>query len=67
MTVEKQEGRILVRFPWKSDEKDFDPQQAIAELGETAKLTFRDETTRCWWKGRMFPAALWYRAGIQGI
>ena len=46
VTVEKQEGRILVRFPWKSDEKDFDPQQAIAELGETAKLTFRDENNK---------------------
>lgn len=46
VTVEKQEGRILVRFPWKSDEKDFNPQQAIAELGETAKLTFRDENNK---------------------
>lgn len=46
VTVEKQEGRILVRFPWKSDEKDFDPQQAIAELGETAKLTFRDKNNK---------------------
>ena len=46
VTVEKQEGRILVRFPWKSDEKDFYPQQAIAELGETAKLTFRDENNK---------------------
>lgn len=46
VTVEKQEGRILVRFPWKSDEKDFDPQEAIAELGETAKLTFRDKNNK---------------------
>lgn len=42
--------RIIVRFPWKSDEKNFDPEAAIAELGETALLTFReginvDETT----------------------
>lgn len=43
VTIEKQEGRILVRFPWKSDEKDFNPEEAIAELGETAKLTFQDE------------------------
>ena len=39
--------RIIVRFPWKSDEADFDPEAAIKELGETALLTFREgmETT----------------------
>jgi len=40
--VDKQNGYITVRFPWKSDETDFDPDKAIAELGETAKLTFVD-------------------------
>ncbi|MGI5893019.1 MAG: preprotein translocase subunit SecD [Candidatus Merdivicinus sp.] len=35
-------NRIIVRFPWKEDEADFDPQAAIAELGETARLTFRE-------------------------
>ncbi len=35
--------RIIVRFPWKEDEKDFDPVKAIDELAATAKLTFRDE------------------------
>ena len=34
--------RIIVRFPWKEDEADFDPQAAIAELGETSRLTFRE-------------------------
>ncbi|MCL2013370.1 MAG: MMPL family transporter [Oscillospiraceae bacterium] len=34
--------RIIVRFPWKSDEADFDPEAAIKELGETAMLTFRE-------------------------
>jgi len=43
VTVDKQNGYIIVRFPWKSDETDFDPESAIAELGETAMLTFRDE------------------------
>ncbi len=43
VTVDYANGHILVRFPWKSDETDFNPQQAVAELGETAKLTFRDE------------------------
>ena len=34
--------RIIVRFPWKEGESDFDPEQAIRELGETALLTFRE-------------------------
>lgn len=42
VTIDAQNGRVLVRFPWKSDEKDFNPEKAIAELGQTAKLTFRD-------------------------
>lgn len=33
--------RIIVRFPWKSDEKDFDPAKAIEEISSTAQLTFR--------------------------
>ena len=44
VTVNRENGSILVRFPWKSDETEFNPQKAIAELGETAKLTFRDTT-----------------------
>lgn len=43
VTIDKQNGYIIVRFPWKSDEKNFDPDNAIAELGETALLTFRDD------------------------
>lgn len=42
VTVDDINGYVIVRFPWKADEKDFDPQKALAELGETAKLTFRD-------------------------
>ena len=40
-------NRIIVRFPWKSDEKEFDVAKAIDELGATAVLTFREgkETT----------------------
>lgn len=34
--------RIIVRFPWKSDEANFDANAAIAELGDTAVLTFRE-------------------------
>ncbi len=32
--------QVVVRFPWKPDESDFDPTTAIAELGETAVLKF---------------------------
>ncbi|MGL5972534.1 MAG: preprotein translocase subunit SecD [Oscillospiraceae bacterium] len=34
-------GRVIVRFPWKEDEENFNPKEAIDELGQTAKLTFR--------------------------
>lgn len=33
---------IIVRFPWKSDETDFNPETAIEELSATALLTFRE-------------------------
>lgn len=33
---------IIVRFPWQAGEEDFDPEAAVAELGETAQLTFRE-------------------------
>ncbi len=42
ITIDKERNAILVRFPWKADEKEFDAEKAIAELGETALLTFRD-------------------------
>lgn len=34
-------NRIIVRFPWKSDEAEFNPEKAIDELAATAMLTFR--------------------------
>ena len=34
--------RIIVRFPWKADESNFDPETAIKEIGETALLSFKD-------------------------
>ena len=33
--------RITVRFPWKSDDKEYDPGEAIKELSSTAQLVFR--------------------------
>lgn len=43
VTIDKQNGYIIVSFPWKADEKDFNPENAISELGSTAQLTFRNE------------------------
>src|SRR5690554_1169336 len=43
VTIDEQNGYIIVRFPWQSTETDFDPERAIAELGETAMLTFQNE------------------------
>lgn len=34
--------RIIVRFPWKVEETEFDPETAIEELSATAELTFRE-------------------------
>ena len=33
--------KIIVRFPWKSDEKEFNANEAISEISATAELTFR--------------------------
>ena len=44
--VDNNKDRVIVRFPWKSDEENFDPEAAIKELGETAELTFREGTAK---------------------
>lgn len=36
--------RITVRFPWKSDDTEYDPGEAIKELSSTAQLVFRGGT-----------------------
>ena len=38
--------QVIVRFPWKADESDFDATSAVAELGETAMLTFCEGQTQ---------------------
>jgi protein-export membrane protein SecD len=35
-------SRIIVRFPWKNGETNFDPQKSIEELAATAQVTFRE-------------------------
>lgn len=37
--------QIIVRFPWQSEDSDFDPEAAVKELGETAMLSFREGKT----------------------
>lgn len=42
--ADKNSDRIIVRFPWKSDESDFTNDNAVAaidEISSTAQLTFR--------------------------
>ena len=36
-------SRIIVRFPWKNGETNFDPQKSIEELSATAQVTFRED------------------------
>lgn len=38
--------QIIVRFPWSSDQTDFDPAAEVQKLGETAVLTFCQGTTQ---------------------
>ena len=40
--IDYDNDKIIVRFPWKEGEADFDPEAAVKELGETAELTFRE-------------------------
>lgn len=40
VTIDSQNNYILVEFPWAANEENFDPAQAIQELGETAELSF---------------------------
>lgn len=42
VTIDKGAGYIIVQFPWKSEETNFNPEDAIAELGEMAELSFKD-------------------------
>ncbi|MGN0605657.1 MAG: protein translocase subunit SecF [Oscillospiraceae bacterium] len=42
--VDNDKDRVIVRFPWQSGETDFDPEKAVAELGETAMLRFIEGT-----------------------
>jgi SecD/SecF fusion protein len=40
--IDYDNARVIVRFPWKEGETNFNPEAAVKELGETAVLTFRE-------------------------
>ena len=42
--VDTSTNKVMVSFPWQAGEENFDPEAAVAELGETAVLTFREGT-----------------------
>ncbi|NSW89994.1 MAG: protein translocase subunit SecD [Firmicutes bacterium] len=42
VTVEKENGRIIVEIPFAPGEEDFNPQKTVDEIGKTALLTFQE-------------------------
>ena len=44
MYTDSEEKQIIVRFPWQSQEEDYDPTKAVEELGTSAVLTFIEGT-----------------------
>lgn len=54
--------RIIVRFPWKEDETDFDPVEAVNELAATAHLSFRNSSGEELMDGSAVASA---RAGVD--
>jgi len=67
VTVDKNGGYIIVRFPWKSGETNFNPEEAIAELGEMAELTFRDPDGNVLIQGKDVQSAAPETANNNGI
>lgn len=57
VTIDQESGYIIVRFPWKSDETAFNPEEAIQELGEMAKLTFQDSDGNVMLEGKNVKSA----------
>ncbi len=58
VTIDNENGCIFVRFPWKSDEADFDPEKAISELGSMALLTFEDPDGKVVMEGKYVDNAM---------
>ena len=43
--VDNNSDSLILEFPWQSGETEFDPEAAIEEIGTTAYLTFREESS----------------------
>ncbi len=41
LTIDTTNNRIILEIPWAADEKNYDAQASLRELGSTAKLTFQ--------------------------
>ncbi|WP_313153298.1 protein translocase subunit SecF [Lacrimispora sp.] len=67
VTVDKSGGYIIVQFPWKSGETNFNPEDAIAELGEMAELTFRDPDNNILIRGKDVQNATPHETTSNGI
>ena len=61
VTIDKENGYVFVRFPWKTGETDFDPETAIAELGSMAHLTFVDPDGNVVLEGKHVETSSWGR------
>ncbi|WP_029695325.1 protein translocase subunit SecDF [Lacrimispora indolis] len=67
VTVDTNGGYIIVQFPWKSGETNFNPEDAIAELGEMAELTFQDPDGNVLIQGKDVQNAAPETANTNGI
>ena len=67
VTADIDRGYVIVRFPWKSGETQFNPEAAIAELGEMANLTFRDEAGNIMLEGRDVSTSSPVESGGTGL
>ncbi len=67
VTLDTNGGYIIVQFPWKSGETSFNPEDAIAELGEMAELTFRDPDGNVLIQGKDVQTAAPETANANGI
>ena len=43
--TENEKHQVIVRFPWSTDQTDFDPQAEVKKLGKSAVLSFCKGTT----------------------
>ena len=47
MTIDKENGYVIVRFPWKADEKEFNPKRLSQSLRDCSADLLTDGSTIC--------------------